>query len=47
MLSLQGAMVYQENYWNLLWISLLAALFLVPAFIFREKIYALSLKLNQ
>jgi uncharacterized membrane protein YdjX (TVP38/TMEM64 family) len=47
MLSLQGAMVYQENYWDLLWVSLIALVFLAPAFIFREKIYALSLKLNK
>ncbi|MDR1397898.1 MAG: VTT domain-containing protein, partial [Desulfarculales bacterium] len=47
MLSLQGAMVYQENYWSLLWISLIALAFLAPAYIFREKIYEFSLKLNK
>ena len=47
MLSLQGAMVYQENYWSLLWISLLAMVFLLPVYIWREKIYQWTLKLDK
>ena len=47
MLSMQGAAVYDEDYWGLLWITLIAVIFLVPAYIWREKIYLLAKKLDK
>lgn len=46
LLSLQGAMVYQENYWSFIWLGLLSIAFIAPVYIWREKIYQLLYKLE-
>lgn len=47
MLSLQGAAVYQGNYWSFLWVTLIALAFLVPVYIWRDKIYDLTCRLDR
>ena len=47
LLSLQGAMVYQENYWAFIWLGILALAFIVPVYVWREKIYRLLYKLEK
>ncbi|MFH1035479.1 MAG: TVP38/TMEM64 family protein [Pseudomonadota bacterium] len=39
MLSLQGCLVYQEDYWSFLWLGLLSIAFIAPVYIWREPIY--------
>ncbi len=47
MLSLQGAAVYQGDYWGLLFITLIAVVFLLPAYLWRNQIYLLAKKLDK
>ncbi|KIX14364.1 TVP38/TMEM64 family protein [Dethiosulfatarculus sandiegensis] len=47
LLSLQGAMVYQENYWSFVWLGILSVAFIAPVYIWREKIYGLLYKLER
>lgn len=39
MLSLQGSLVYQEDYWSFLWVGLASLAFIAPVYIWREPIY--------
>ena len=47
LLSLQGAMVYQENYWAFIWLGLLSLAFIVPVYVWRERIYKLLYRLEK
>ncbi len=47
LLSLQGAAVYHEDYWSFLWLGLLSLAFIVPVWIWREKIYTLLYRLEK
>ena len=47
LLSLQGAMVYQENYWAFIWLGALALAFIVPVYVWRERIYKLLYRLEK
>jgi uncharacterized membrane protein YdjX (TVP38/TMEM64 family) len=39
MLSLQGSLVYQEDYWSFLWLGLISLAFIAPVYLWREPIY--------
>ncbi|MCA1906378.1 MAG: TVP38/TMEM64 family protein [Desulfarculus sp.] len=39
LLSLQGAAVYNENYWSFFWLFLLSIAFILPVWLWRERIY--------
>lgn len=47
MLSLQGAAVYQEDYWSFLWLGVMSVAFILPVYIWRERIYQLLYKLDK
>lgn len=47
LLSLQGAMVYQENYWSFAILLVLALAFVIPVIVWREKIYQLLYHLDK
>lgn len=38
-LSLQGAMIYQENYWSFVVLGLLSVAFILPVYFWRDRIY--------
>ncbi len=38
-LSLQGALVYEQNYMSFLWLGALSLAFVVPVYVWRERIY--------
>lgn len=47
LLSMQGAMVYQEDYWSFLWLGILSLAFIAPVYVWRESIYKLLYKLEK
>ncbi len=47
MLSLQGAAVYQEDYWSFLWLGVFSVAFILPVYFWRERIYHLLYKLEK
>ncbi len=47
LLSLQGAMVYQERYWSFVILGLLSVAFILPVYIWRERIYQFLYRLDQ
>lgn len=47
MLSLQGAAVYQEDYWSFLWLGAISVAFILPVYFWRERIYQLLYKLDK
>ncbi len=47
MLSLQGALVYHEQYWSFALLLVLSLAFVAPVWIWREKIYTLLYRLDK
>jgi len=47
LLSLQGAMVYRQDYWSFFWLGILSLAFIVPVYVWRERIYQLLYKLEK
>jgi uncharacterized membrane protein YdjX (TVP38/TMEM64 family) len=47
LLSLQGTMVYREDYWSFFWLGLLSLVFIVPVYLWRERIYQLLYRLEK
>jgi uncharacterized membrane protein YdjX (TVP38/TMEM64 family) len=47
LLSLQGAMVYQEKYWSFVALGVLSLVFILPVYIWRENIYQLLYRLDK
>ena len=47
LLSIQGAMIYQERYWSFLVLGILGVAMVVPVWLWRERIYQLLYKLEK
>jgi uncharacterized membrane protein YdjX (TVP38/TMEM64 family) len=47
MLSIQGSLVYQEDYWSFLWVGLLSVAFIAPVYFWRERIYQFLYRLDK
>lgn len=47
MLSLQGALIYQERYWSLLLLGALSVAFILPVYFWRDRIYGWLYKLEK
>lgn len=47
MLSLQGAAIYHENYWSFIVLGLISVGFIVPVWLWRERIYQMLYRLDK
>jgi uncharacterized membrane protein YdjX (TVP38/TMEM64 family) len=47
MLSMQGSLVYQEDYWGFLWVGLISLAFIAPVYFWRERIYHILYRLDK
>ncbi len=47
MLSLQGAAIYNENYWSFVVLGVISVAFIVPVWLWRERIYQMLYKLDK
>ena len=47
MLSLQGAMVYHEQYWSFAVLGALSVAFILPVYLWRERIYQWLYRLDR
>ena len=47
LLSLQGAAIYHENYWSFVILGVISVAFIVPVWIWRERIYQLLYRLEK
>jgi uncharacterized membrane protein YdjX (TVP38/TMEM64 family) len=47
MLSLQGAAIYHENYWSFVVLGVISVAFIVPVWLWRERIYQLLYRLEK
>ncbi|MCB2227537.1 MAG: TVP38/TMEM64 family protein [Desulfarculaceae bacterium] len=47
MLSLQGAAIYNENYWSFIVLGILSVGFIIPVWIWRERIYQMLYRLDK
>jgi len=47
MLSLQGAAIYHENYWSFIVLGVISVAFIVPVWLWRERIYQALYKLDK
>jgi len=47
MLSLQGAAIYNENYWSFIVLGAISVAFIVPVWLWRERIYQMLYKLDK